>query len=146
LWIEKASGNEITDDITTNAKLTTDVHAENSQDASVDEEECPTERSEPIVNRTADEENDPHQVTKGINGNNAYVDLFMSALAINGRINGEERHKWNQDVLQEVHAMLLAGHQGSVSELYVGSSERKEELKEVKNTPIEWPELQKKMA
>lgn len=41
----------------------------------------------------------------------------MPALAINGRINGEESHKWNEDVLQEVYAVLLAGHQGSVSEL-----------------------------
>ena len=70
----------------------------------------------------------------------------MSALAINGRIYGEESHKWNKDVLQEVHAIFLAGHRGSISELYVGGSERKQELKEVKNTPIEWPELQKKMA
>jgi len=91
-----------------------------------------------MVNRTADEENNPHQVTKGINGSNAYVEFFMSALAINGRINGEESHKRNKDVLQEVHAMFLAGHRGGISELYVGRSERKQELKEVKNTPIEW--------
>ena len=83
LWIEEATGAEISNNVPIDAKAFAKMHAKNSKNAGIDEEQSPAESNEAMIDGATDEEGDPAKVAEGIDRRHAQICACILVFGVN---------------------------------------------------------------